>query len=322
MERGPVSSRDGSQEHRDTPKERPVLNLKPRTKPVENKENQPASRSSIFGAAKPVDTYAREKEIEEKLKKKDVDDHSLGVRRDSDSDRGRRRSGDRYSSGGDSRRQSGDRSVPISRRDSEHSYTSDDGGHKEEALRSPTSVKSTDSAPKLVPAPPPKENPWTKKKEGGSLSSSSNTSNVSNNASVASQDRKDATPLKNLDTCQTDTPDHSDSGSETDDIREEKVELNENKPNAWGRGRPGAPKSEGRKPPVVDKANGSQNGPPARRSENIKSRPKDKPLPKSIEEMPKYEETKTKDFSDRNKFSYLDEDEGRDSEGDAGELES
>lgn len=62
-------------EHRDGPKERPVLNLKPRTKPVENKENQPAARSSIFGAAKPVDTYAREKQIEEKLKHKDDVDH-------------------------------------------------------------------------------------------------------------------------------------------------------------------------------------------------------------------------------------------------------
>ena len=57
----------------DAPKSRPKLKLQPRSKPVENKENEPgaapARSSSIFGAAKPVDTAAREKAIEEKLKK-------------------------------------------------------------------------------------------------------------------------------------------------------------------------------------------------------------------------------------------------------------
>ncbi|XP_059145398.1 eukaryotic translation initiation factor 4B-like isoform X2 [Physella acuta] len=269
----PTGSRDGSQEHRDGPKERPVLNLKPRTKPVENKENQPAARSSIFGAAKPVDTYAREKQIEEKLKHKDEVDHShTSHRRDSDSDRGRR-SGDSY--GGDNRRLSGERSAPISRRDSEHSYTSDDGGAKEEC-KSPSSVKSNEPAPKLVPAPPPKDNPWMKKKDGGALSSSSsNTSNVSNNAIPA--EKKEITPPKPS--------------------------------NAWGdskgRGRGGSARSDGKKP--TDKL--SQNGPPTKRPDISKSKPKEKSLPKSIDEMPKYEETKTKDFSDTNKFAYLNEDE-------------
>jgi len=48
-------------------KERPKLNLMPRTLPVE--ENTPVATSSIFGGAKPVNTAAREREIEERLKK-------------------------------------------------------------------------------------------------------------------------------------------------------------------------------------------------------------------------------------------------------------
>ncbi|KAH9514369.1 hypothetical protein Btru_028962 [Bulinus truncatus] len=268
------ASRDGSQEHRDTPKERPVLNLKPRTKPVENKENQPSARSSIFGSAKPVDTYAREKEIEEKLKKKEETDHSgVSQRRDSDTTRGSKGSGERHSSVGSSK--------AASRRDSEHSYTSDDGVVKDDCPKSPTSLKSSDAAPKLVPAPPPKENAWTKKKVAGPLSSSSsNTSNVSNNAAVSS-----AAPLQ--------------------------------KPSAWGdpsakgKGRGNILKSDAPSGKKTEKQNGSQNGPAQKRSDNTKGKTKEKNLPKSIDEMPKYEETQTKDFSDRNKFAFLDEEEGR-----------
>lgn len=67
------------------PKTRQKLNLQPRTKPVEEMsapaaetaELNPAaptptapSSASIFGKAKPVDTAAREREIEERLAKK------------------------------------------------------------------------------------------------------------------------------------------------------------------------------------------------------------------------------------------------------------
>ena len=44
---------------------RPRLNLQKRTKP---KEDAYAPSSSIFGGAKPVDTAARERQIEEKLR--------------------------------------------------------------------------------------------------------------------------------------------------------------------------------------------------------------------------------------------------------------
>ena len=66
---------------RDAPKERPKLNLQPRSKPAEEPaktESASASaapkKSSIFGAAKPVDTAAREREIEERLQKQRADE--------------------------------------------------------------------------------------------------------------------------------------------------------------------------------------------------------------------------------------------------------
>ena len=50
------------------PKERPRSKLQPRTKPKEeDTPKAPEKSSSIFGGAKPVDTAAREREIEERL---------------------------------------------------------------------------------------------------------------------------------------------------------------------------------------------------------------------------------------------------------------
>jgi len=51
------------------PKERPRLKLQPRSKPLEE-AGQVSGSSAIFGGAKPVDTAARERQIEEKLQMK------------------------------------------------------------------------------------------------------------------------------------------------------------------------------------------------------------------------------------------------------------
>lgn len=58
------------------PTQRPKLNLKPRSVPKEEEQSGgvspqavPSRSSSIFGAAKPVDTAAKEREVEERLKK-------------------------------------------------------------------------------------------------------------------------------------------------------------------------------------------------------------------------------------------------------------
>jgi hypothetical protein len=48
-------------------RERPKLNLKPREESLANTE--PVHSSSVFGGAKPVDTSAREREVEEKIRK-------------------------------------------------------------------------------------------------------------------------------------------------------------------------------------------------------------------------------------------------------------
>ena len=54
--------------------QRPRLKLKPRSIPKEIATPPPAERSeritSIFGAARPVDTAAREREIEERLRQR------------------------------------------------------------------------------------------------------------------------------------------------------------------------------------------------------------------------------------------------------------
>lgn len=55
------------------PPQRPKLNLKPRSTPKEDDSSASTSQSSraasIFGGAKPVDTAAREREVEERLQK-------------------------------------------------------------------------------------------------------------------------------------------------------------------------------------------------------------------------------------------------------------
>lgn len=56
------------------PTQRPKLNLKPRSVPKDSESGGPSSAqsdraASIFGGAKPVDTAAKEREVEERLKK-------------------------------------------------------------------------------------------------------------------------------------------------------------------------------------------------------------------------------------------------------------
>lgn len=57
----------GTESSHDVQKERPKLNLQKRSKPIEEAGKPSERSSSIFGNAKPVDTAAREREIEERL---------------------------------------------------------------------------------------------------------------------------------------------------------------------------------------------------------------------------------------------------------------
>ncbi|RZB84918.1 RRM 1 and/or eIF-4B domain containing protein [Asbolus verrucosus] len=60
-------------EAKNEPRQRPKLVLTPRTRPVESEPEKVASSTAIFGNAKPVDTSARERQIEERLLAKDND---------------------------------------------------------------------------------------------------------------------------------------------------------------------------------------------------------------------------------------------------------
>lgn len=85
------------------PRTRPKLNLAPRTKPIENtaapaaaventtEPSKPSnvSAASIFGNAKPVDTTAKEREIEERLakeqeKKVEVNSEKKDIKKEED----------------------------------------------------------------------------------------------------------------------------------------------------------------------------------------------------------------------------------------------
>ncbi|GBM64385.1 Eukaryotic translation initiation factor 4B [Araneus ventricosus] len=98
------------------PKERRKLQLAPRTKPIEPvpPPSEAIAKSSIFGGAKPVDTAAREREIEERLaREKEV------VPKERDGDRVRK-----FSSGSgmsNRSRRSSDSGPPGSARDDEDS---------------------------------------------------------------------------------------------------------------------------------------------------------------------------------------------------------
>ncbi|XP_041634430.1 eukaryotic translation initiation factor 4Ba isoform X3 [Cheilinus undulatus] len=179
--------RDDRREER-APQQRPKLNLKPRSIPKEEEGSggtspgAPASgsrTSSIFGAAKPVDTAAREREVEERLKKEEE-----RLQRQMEEDKGRgpdRRMRDRdpswrneeshaeRSRTGSESSQHGSSSGRASRcRDSERSgeneVFSGREGEPSSPGASPQPPSSGSKEPlKVMPAPPPKENAWAKR---------------------------------------------------------------------------------------------------------------------------------------------------------------
>uniref|UniRef100_A0A8C5PD32 Eukaryotic translation initiation factor 4B n=1 Tax=Leptobrachium leishanense TaxID=445787 RepID=A0A8C5PD32_9ANUR len=165
------------------PSQRPKLNLKPRTAPKEEElsgGSAPSSRAaSIFGGAKPVDTAAREREVEERLQKEQEklqqrhldDDRPRQLDRKprerhpswrSEDNQERSRTGSESSQTGNT----GSSTSRISRRrESEKSVENEVFG-KDEDVHSPSSKgpKSDSSLPlKVMPAPPPKENAWVKR---------------------------------------------------------------------------------------------------------------------------------------------------------------
>ncbi|XP_051865428.1 eukaryotic translation initiation factor 4Ba isoform X2 [Pristis pectinata] len=188
--RSDYGSRDEMRQEDRGPVQRPKLNLKPRSIPKEEVVRAPPAASSgrsasIFGAAKPVDTTAKEREVEERLKKeqekyqRQIEDQERGIKgvkqpRERHPSWRNEDQIERSRTASDSS-QPTDTSAPAGRatvrRESEKSLDNEVFS-KEEEPQSPVSksAKPDQLRLKVVPAPPPKENAWTKRTVGGSSS--------------------------------------------------------------------------------------------------------------------------------------------------------
>ncbi|XP_073519025.1 eukaryotic translation initiation factor 4B isoform X2 [Phyllobates terribilis] len=186
------------------PPQRPKLNLKPRSAPKEEDTSgapaAPSRASSIFGAAKPVDTAAREREVEERLQKEQEkmqqrhldDDRPRQIERKprerhpswrSEENQERSRTGSESSQTGNS----GSSSRISRRRESEKSVENEVFGKEEESHSK--SNKSDSHLPlKVMPAPPPKENAWVKRNTAPS-SNRSLSSESSQSGEIPNSDR-------------------------------------------------------------------------------------------------------------------------------------
>ncbi|XP_005162013.2 eukaryotic translation initiation factor 4Ba isoform X1 [Danio rerio] len=165
------------------PPQRPKLNLKPRSVPKDEEPSRGPSASSgraasIFGGAKPVDTAAKEREVEERLKK---EQDRLQRQLEEDKNRGpERKPRERHPSWrsedqGTERSRTGSESSQTGnppsrgqrRRESERSVENEVFSSRDEELSSHGSqspASKQEALPlKVVPAPPPKENAWAKR---------------------------------------------------------------------------------------------------------------------------------------------------------------
>lgn len=171
-------SRDDYRRDDRGPPQRPKLNLKPRSTPKEDDSSANTSQSSraasIFGGAKPVDTAAREREVEERLQKEQEK-----LQRQLDEPKLDRQLRERHPSWRSEETQETERSMTgrkssqtgasatsgrnTRRRESETSLENETL-NKEEDCYSPTSKPpKPDQLLKVMLAPPPKKNEWVKR---------------------------------------------------------------------------------------------------------------------------------------------------------------
>uniref|UniRef100_A0A2I2YDG0 Eukaryotic translation initiation factor 4B n=1 Tax=Gorilla gorilla gorilla TaxID=9595 RepID=A0A2I2YDG0_GORGO len=177
---------------------RPKLNLKPRSTLKQDDSSASTSQStraaSIFGGgAKPVDTAAREREVEERLQKEQEK-----LQRQLGEPKLERWPRERHPSWQSEETQ--ERERPFLRTGSESSQTgtSTTSGrnsekslenetlNKEEDCHSPTSKPPKPDQPlKVMPAPPPKENAWVKRSSNPPARSQSSDTEQQSPTSVA-----------------------------------------------------------------------------------------------------------------------------------------
>uniref|UniRef100_A0A672QBN5 Eukaryotic translation initiation factor 4B n=1 Tax=Sinocyclocheilus grahami TaxID=75366 RepID=A0A672QBN5_SINGR len=180
------------------PTQRPKLNLKPRSVPKEEEQSSGPSASSgraasIFGGAKPVDTAAKEREVEERLKKEQErlqrqleEDKSRGPERKPrerhPSWRSEDQATERSRTGSESSQTGNTSSRAPRRRESERSVENEVFSSRDEDPSShgnQTATSKQEGLPlKVVPAPPPKENPWAKRSAMSAGSSESDSKPV------------------------------------------------------------------------------------------------------------------------------------------------
>lgn len=289
------------------PPQRPKLNLKPRSVPKEEEGSggtsptpapAPARSSSIFGNAKPVDTAAKEREVEERLKKQEE-----RLQRQLEEDKGRapeRKMRDR-----DPSWRSEETTTERSRTGSESSHQGSTSGRgsrckdersgenevfsREGEPSSPTSPRPPAPAAKeplkVMPAPPPKENAWAKRSAGAGSSDGERGQPVS--------------PSGN-------TPPKISSGDERGSGKDE------NKADGVRRGPPRA--RGGSTGPGAGR--GRAEAPKERRKETDRKEPRRDRDSRPAPEPKKYEETPTPKFSSASKYAALlmDGDQGEDAE--------
>ncbi|KAM9514425.1 eukaryotic translation initiation factor 4B isoform 2-T3 [Guaruba guarouba] len=205
------------------PTQRPKLNLKPRSAPKEEEApgGAPAAQStraaSIFGEAKPVDTAAREREVEERLQKeqeklqRQLEDDKRLERRPrerhpswrSEDNQERSRTGSESSQTGPpgTAAGTGPTGRTTRRRESEKSLENEALAKEEEAPSAPGPKAKEEKQPlKVMPAPPPKENAWVKRSShppARSQSSDSEQHSPTSTQTAPGLPREDGAPPRN-----------------------------------------------------------------------------------------------------------------------------
>uniref|UniRef100_A0ACB8EMJ3 Eukaryotic translation initiation factor 4B n=1 Tax=Sphaerodactylus townsendi TaxID=933632 RepID=A0ACB8EMJ3_9SAUR len=179
-------NREDSRRDDKGPTQRPKLVLKPRSTPKDEDApvaptTQSSRAASIFGGAKPVDTAAREREVEERLQK---EQEKLQRQLEDDKPRLERRPRERHPSWrseenqersrtGSESSQTGSTTPSVGtgptgrtsrRRESEKSLENESVSKEEEGLSPTSKSPREEKLPlKVMPAPPPKENAWVKR---------------------------------------------------------------------------------------------------------------------------------------------------------------
>uniref|UniRef100_A0A3B4BDW2 Eukaryotic translation initiation factor 4B n=1 Tax=Periophthalmus magnuspinnatus TaxID=409849 RepID=A0A3B4BDW2_9GOBI len=293
------------------PPQRPKLNLKPRSVPKEEEGSggtsptpapAPSRSSSIFGNAKPVDTAAKEREVEERLKKQEE-------RRQRQLEEDKGRAPERKLRDRDPSWRSEESHTERSRTGSESSQPGSTSGrgsrcreersgenevfNQEPEPTSPTSPRPPTSAPKeplkVMPAPPPKENAWAKRSAG---------------AGTGTSEAERGQPV-------------SPSGNTPPKIRYHPLRVKNTLPdeNKADGVRRGVPRARGGSAGAAT-GRGRGEGPKDRRREADRKEPRRERDPRPAPEPKKYEETPTPKFSSASKYAALlmDGDQGEDAE--------